>query len=97
MYPRPAGAKRRCPVQPSTPLGPDQVNVLLLLVQHSSETLHLSKLAWTAQPPLKKGWIVTASFAEKVKGLWFSPMKHSGVSTDEEIPTIEASTSPGGG
>jgi hypothetical protein len=26
-----AGATRRCPVQPSTPLGPDQVNVLLLL------------------------------------------------------------------
>jgi hypothetical protein len=25
------GATRRCPVQPSTPLGPDQVNVLLLL------------------------------------------------------------------
>jgi hypothetical protein len=29
MHPRPAGATRRCPVQPSTPLGPDQVNVLL--------------------------------------------------------------------
>jgi hypothetical protein len=27
-----AGALRRCPVQPSTPLGPDQVNVLLLLL-----------------------------------------------------------------
>jgi hypothetical protein len=26
-----SGATRRCPVQPSTPLGPDQVNVLLLL------------------------------------------------------------------
>jgi hypothetical protein len=26
-----AGAMRRCPVQSSTPLGPDQVNVLLLL------------------------------------------------------------------
>jgi hypothetical protein len=25
-----SGALRRCPVQPSTPLGPDQVNVLLL-------------------------------------------------------------------
>jgi hypothetical protein len=30
--PRAAGATRRCPVQPSTPLGPDQVNVLLLLM-----------------------------------------------------------------
>jgi hypothetical protein len=30
MHPRPAGATRRCPVQPSTPLGPDQVNALLL-------------------------------------------------------------------
>jgi hypothetical protein len=29
-----AGATRRCPVQSSTPLGPDQVNVLLLLVQN---------------------------------------------------------------
>jgi hypothetical protein len=27
-----ASAMRRCPVQPSTPLGPDQVNVLLLLL-----------------------------------------------------------------
>jgi hypothetical protein len=27
-----AGATRRCPMQPSTPLGPDQVNVLLLLL-----------------------------------------------------------------
>jgi hypothetical protein len=27
-----AGATRRCPVQSSTPLGPDQVNVLLLSV-----------------------------------------------------------------
>jgi hypothetical protein len=26
----PKGATRACPVQPSTPLGPDQVNVLLL-------------------------------------------------------------------
>jgi hypothetical protein len=29
MHPRAGGATRRCPVQPSTPLGPDQVNVLL--------------------------------------------------------------------
>jgi hypothetical protein len=27
-----AGPMGRCPVQPSTPLGPDQVNVLLLLL-----------------------------------------------------------------
>jgi hypothetical protein len=27
-----SGATRRCPVQPNTPLGPDQVNVLLLLL-----------------------------------------------------------------
>jgi hypothetical protein len=27
-----AGATRRCPVKPNTPLGPDQVNVLLLLL-----------------------------------------------------------------
>jgi hypothetical protein len=27
-----AGPTGRCPVQPSTPLGPDQVNVLLLLL-----------------------------------------------------------------
>jgi hypothetical protein len=32
MYLPAAGATRRCPVQPSTPLGPGQVNVLLLLV-----------------------------------------------------------------
>jgi hypothetical protein len=31
-----SGATRRCPVQPSTPLGPDQVNVLLLLLLLSS-------------------------------------------------------------
>jgi hypothetical protein len=31
MHPCPAGAMRRCPVQPSTPLGPDQVNALLFL------------------------------------------------------------------
>jgi hypothetical protein len=32
MHPRAAGPTGRCPVQPSTPLGPDQVNVLLLLL-----------------------------------------------------------------
>jgi hypothetical protein len=30
MHDPAAGATRRCPMQPSTPLGPDQVNVLLL-------------------------------------------------------------------
>jgi hypothetical protein len=32
-----AGAMRRCPVQPSTPLGPDQVNVLLLILRMSAQ------------------------------------------------------------
>jgi hypothetical protein len=31
-----AGATRRCPVQPSTPLGPDQVNVLSLFLECSA-------------------------------------------------------------
>jgi hypothetical protein len=34
-----AGATRRCPVQPITPLGPDQVNVLLLLLLSSPRPL----------------------------------------------------------
>jgi hypothetical protein len=32
MHPSPAGPPGRCPVQPSTPLGPDQVNVIIIII-----------------------------------------------------------------
>jgi hypothetical protein len=38
-----AGAPRRCPVQRSSPLGPDQVNVLLLLDHSWSENTVINK------------------------------------------------------
>jgi hypothetical protein len=38
-----SGAKRRCPVQPSTPLGPDQVNVLLLLATINAQGIQLTR------------------------------------------------------
>jgi hypothetical protein len=31
LHPRPAGPTGRCPVQPSTPLGPDQVNAIIII------------------------------------------------------------------
>jgi hypothetical protein len=35
-----AGTKRRCPVRSSTPLGPDQVNVLVLFHRQSHQAIH---------------------------------------------------------
>jgi hypothetical protein len=32
MHPRAAGPTGRCPVQPSTPLGPDQLNVIITII-----------------------------------------------------------------
>jgi hypothetical protein len=39
MHHREAGPTGRLPVQPSTPLGPDQVNVLLLLGRNVRQTV----------------------------------------------------------
>jgi hypothetical protein len=45
MHDPAAGATRRCPVQPSTPLGPDQVNVLLLLFSSNMTEFYSNVIA----------------------------------------------------
>jgi hypothetical protein len=52
MHPRAAGPPGRCPVRPSTPLGPDQVNVIIIITLRKSMT-HIRRIAQSLKRPSK--------------------------------------------